>query len=62
MNLLRLWQLTGQKGWRDRADATFRALSPRMARSGLALPQLLAALEFARSHPTQIVVAGDRRA
>ena len=62
MNLLRLWQLTGQQRWRDRADATFRALSPRVARSGLALPQLLAALEFSRSHPTQIVIAGDRDA
>jgi hypothetical protein len=62
MNLLRLWQLTGRRQWRDHADATFRALSPRIARSGSALPQLLAALEFAGSHPTQIVVAGDANA
>ena len=62
MNLLRLWQLTGQPQLRERADATFRALSVRLARSPSALPQLLAALDFARSRQKQIVIAGDRNA
>jgi uncharacterized protein YyaL (SSP411 family) len=62
MNLLRLWQLTERPQWRERADTTFRALSVRLARSPSALPQLLAALDFARSRQTQIVIAGDRDA
>jgi uncharacterized protein len=62
MNLLRLWQLTERPEWRQRADATFRALSVRVGRSPSALPQLLAALDFARSRQKQIVIAGDRNA
>jgi uncharacterized protein YyaL (SSP411 family) len=41
MNLVRLWQLTERPQWRDRADATFRALSVRLGRSPAALPHLL---------------------
>jgi uncharacterized protein YyaL (SSP411 family) len=59
MNLLRLWQLTDAKAWRDKADATFRAVSVRFARSGAALPQLAAALDYSSSKPRQIVIAGD---
>ena len=59
MNLLRLWQLTDATPWRDKADATFRALSVRFARSGAALPQLAAALDYSSSKPRQIVVAGN---
>ena len=62
MNLLRLWQLTGQQQLRDRADATFRAVSVRLARSPTALPQLLAAIDFAHSSQRQIVIVGDRAA
>jgi len=62
MNLLRLWQLTDRALWRERADGTFHALSPRLTRSGGALPQLLAALGYARSRPRQVVIAGDRNA
>ena len=59
MNLLRLWQLTENDAWRARADATFRALSGRVARSGSAVPQLVAALDFWQSVPKEIVIAGD---
>ena len=62
MNLLRLWQITNRSAWLDKADATFAALSARLARSGAALPQLAAALDFARSTPRQIVIAGDPQA
>ena len=62
MNLLRLWQLTERPEWRQRADGTFRALSVRLGRSPAALPQLLAALDFARSRQKQIVIAGNRNA
>jgi hypothetical protein len=60
MNLVRLWQIMEKDDWRVRADATFRALSGRVARSGAAVPQLLAAMDFRRSTPKQIVIAGDR--
>ena len=40
-------------------DATFRALSGRVARSGAAVPQLVAALDFRESTPKQIVIAGE---
>ena len=59
INLLRLWQLLEDDRWRTRADATFRALSGRTARSGTAVPQLKAALEFRQAVPKQIVIAGD---
>ena len=59
MNLLRLWQLTENDAWRARADATFRALSGRVARSGSAVPQLVAALDFWQSVPKEIVIVGD---
>jgi uncharacterized protein YyaL (SSP411 family) len=59
MNLLRLWQLTGADVWRTRAGATIQALSGRIARSGSAVPQLMAALEFLEATPKQIVIAGD---
>jgi uncharacterized protein YyaL (SSP411 family) len=59
MNLLRLWRLTTQRVWRDRADATFRALSPRLVRSGASLPLMLAALTYDRSRSKEIVIVGD---
>jgi uncharacterized protein YyaL (SSP411 family) len=59
MNLLRLSQVTGRPAWRDKADATFTALSVRFTRSAAALPQLAAALDFATSKPKEIVIAGD---
>jgi uncharacterized protein YyaL (SSP411 family) len=58
MNLLRLWQLLEKDEWRAKADATFTALSGRLARSGAAVPQLVAALDFRESTPKQIVIAG----
>ena len=59
MNLLRLWQLTDRKEWRDKADAVFGALAVRLKRSGSALPQLASAVDFGLSTPKQIVIAGD---
>jgi hypothetical protein len=58
MNLLRLWQITGAQTWLDHADGTVTGLSERLARSGAAMPQLVAALDFRRSTPKQIVIAG----
>jgi uncharacterized protein len=58
MNLLRLWRITTKAAWRQRADTTIAALTPRLARSGGALPQLLAAIEFNRSRSREIVIVG----
>ncbi len=58
MNLVRLWQLLERDEWRARADATFRALSGRVARSGAAVPQLVSALDFRHAASKQIVIAG----
>ena len=59
LNLIRLWKFTDRAPLRERADAVFKALTPRLSRSGLSMPQLLVALEWARSKPRQIVVAGS---
>ena len=59
MNLLRLWQMTGRKEWRDEADATFGALAARLTEAGASVPQLAVALDFSLSKPRQIVVAGE---
>jgi len=59
MNLLRLWQVTDRKAWRDAADAIFRALSTQLTQGGSSVPQLAVALAFSVSKPRQIVIAGD---
>jgi uncharacterized protein YyaL (SSP411 family) len=59
MNLLRLWRITTQSRWRQRADATIAALSPRLTRSGGSLPQLLAAVDYSTSRSREIVIVGD---
>ena len=59
MNLLRLWQVTDRKGWRDKADATFAAFAERLGSQGTAVPQLAAALDFSLSKPKQVIIAGE---
>ena len=59
MNLLRLWQMTDRRQWRERADAIFRAQGVQLTRAGANLPQLAAALDFNLSKPKQIVIAGE---
>ena len=57
MNLLRLWQMTDRKDWRDKANATFRRR--RAADSGRReVPQLAVALEF---QPVQAEADHHRR-
>jgi len=62
MNLLRLWQVTGNPERQARADQTFAAFSNRLKQSPDALPQLVAALDFGRSKPKQIIIAGRANA
>jgi uncharacterized protein YyaL (SSP411 family) len=58
MNLLRLWQMTDRREWRDRTNAIFRAQASQLTRAGANLPQLAVALDFSLSKPKQIVIAG----
>jgi uncharacterized protein len=62
MNLVRLWKVTTDPAWRQRADATIVALAPRLTRSASTLPQMLAALDFSRARSKEIVIAGTRDA
>jgi uncharacterized protein len=57
---VRLHELTGNAIYRDRADDVFRAYGGEAAENPLAFPHLLAALDFTRRGPLEIVVAGDR--
>jgi uncharacterized protein len=59
MNLLRLWQVTERKDWRNKADATFAAFGDRLGSQGTSVPQLAAALDFSLSKPRQVIVAGE---
>ena len=59
MNLLRLWQMTDRKEWRDKANATFRAQAGQLTRAGALVPQLAVALSFSLSKPKQIIIAGE---
>jgi uncharacterized protein YyaL (SSP411 family) len=59
MNLLRLWQVTDRKEWRDKADRTFQIFAERLEAAPHALPQLAVALDFSLSKPRQVVIAGE---
>ncbi len=62
MNLLRLWQATDRKDWREKAERTFQVFAERLEAAPHALPQLAVALDFSLSKPKQIVIAGARGA
>jgi uncharacterized protein YyaL (SSP411 family) len=59
LNLLRLWQMTDRREWRDKADATFSALAAELTQPGASVPQLAVALTFSLSKPKQIIIAGE---
>ena len=60
MNLLRIAQITNRKTFRESAERTVAAFASRLSNAGAALPQMLAACEFMRSEPRQIVLIGAR--
>jgi len=62
LNLLRLARLTGRRDLDDTAEKALAAFAPRLAQTPEAMPQMLAALEYSRSKPVQIVLAGSRDA
>jgi uncharacterized protein len=60
LNLLRLAQIRNDSAMRERADKTIAAFSATLTRTPAAMPQLLVALDYSRSKPRQIVIAGER--
>ncbi len=58
MNLLRLWQMTDQQNWKDRADKTLAAFAPRLEQMPEAMPYMMSALDFSLAKHRQIVIAG----
>ncbi len=61
LNLLRLAQILHRDDWHAKARTTISAFADQLADLPTAMPQLLAALEFALAQPRQIVIAGDPR-
>ncbi len=58
MNLLRLWQMTDQQNWKDKADKTLAAFAPRLEQMPEAMPYMMSALDFSLAKHRQIVIAG----
>lgn len=58
MNLLRLWQMTDRKEWKEKATRTLAMFAQRLKTYPEAMPQLVAALDFSFSKPKQIIIAG----
>jgi uncharacterized protein len=58
MNLLRLWQITDQQTYRDKADKTLAAFGPGLEQRPEAMPYMMSALGFSLGKPRQIVIAG----
>jgi hypothetical protein len=59
MNLLRLFSVTGDERYRERAEALFSLFSVPLARAGTALPRLLCALDYRGGAAAEIVLAGE---
>jgi hypothetical protein len=60
VGLLRLSALTGDEGYRDRADAILRLCGPLATEHPLAFGHLLYAVDLAARGVDEVVVAGDR--
>jgi uncharacterized protein YyaL (SSP411 family) len=60
LNLLKLYELTGEQRYRTAVEATFRAFGRTLARSPTAMPALLAALDFYLDRPKQIVIVAPK--
>jgi uncharacterized protein YyaL (SSP411 family) len=60
MNLLRLARMTNRAEFREAADRAFAAFGTRLSHAPVAVPQMLAACEFALGEPREIIFAGER--
>src|SRR5262249_5812858 len=58
MNLLRLWQITDQPSYKDKADKTMAVFGPRLEQLPEAMPYMMSALDFSLAKHRQIVIAG----
>jgi uncharacterized protein len=58
MNLLRLAQMTDNKKWRELADRALTLFGKRLDELPVAMPQMLAVLDYHLDKPKQIVIAG----
>ncbi len=56
LNLLRLHELTGIASYRARAERALRAVAPLLAQAPLAFGEMLLALDFALSRPSEIAI------
>jgi uncharacterized protein YyaL (SSP411 family) len=59
LNLIWIWQLTDDKGWKDKVDKTLSASSSQLEKAPEASPLLAAALDLQISKHRQIVIAGS---
>src|SRR5205085_5584188 len=57
-NLLRLSQIFDRSDWQKRGEESVNAFAATITSFPSAMPQMLTALEHARSKPRQIVIAG----
>jgi len=62
LNLLRLAQMTGRRGFRDSAERALAAFAPRLTAGPVGVPQMLVAYDFSLTPPKQIILAGARDA
>ncbi len=60
MNLLRLARITNRAAFRESAEKALAAFEPRLSQAGAALPQMLAACEFLRGGPREIILVGEK--
>ena len=60
MNFLRLFSLTGQRTYHDRAEQTFTLFRTEMGDNGYGSAAMLNALDFYFEKPKEIVIVGDR--
>ena len=60
LNLLRLAQFMNDRDLEERARATLSHFSERILAAAQATPQMLVALDFSLSKPSQVIVAGGR--
>jgi uncharacterized protein YyaL (SSP411 family) len=58
MNLLRLWQITDQQTYREKADKTLTAFGPSLEQRPEAMPYMMSVFDFSLAKPRQIVIAG----
>jgi uncharacterized protein len=57
--LLRLAHFTDRADYREAAERTLRALAPKITQQAVAVPQMLAGLDYALGPRGEVVIAGD---